>query len=229
MIFAGVGSPIGRATGLGLEAPVSAEELDRVEEFYRSRGAPSQVDVCPLTDPGLMTMLKERGYCLGELNNVLYRPLDPGEQFPPASAGVEIRPGRAEEAALLTRIVARSFFENGDTPEGFDQMLLPLFQMPGAVKFLALVEGNPAAGAAGLIIHERRMIALFGAGTLPEFRRRGIQTALLRTRLSLAAEAGCDLAVTVTQGGSTSQHNAERLGFRVAYSKATLVKNFEKN
>jgi hypothetical protein len=30
--------------------------------------------------------------------------------------------------------------------------------------------------------------------------------------------------VIVTRGGTTSQHNAERLGFRLAYSKATMVK-----
>ena len=69
------------------------------------------------------------------------------------------------------------------------------------------------------------MFALFGAGTLPDFRARGIQTALLGLRMKLAAQAGCELAVIVTQGGTTSQRNAERLGFRVAYSKATLVKN----
>jgi hypothetical protein len=30
--------------------------------------------------------------------------------------------------------------------------------------------------------------------------------------------------VVVTQGGSVSQRNAERLGFRVAYSKVTVIK-----
>jgi len=47
---------------------------------------------------------------------------------------------------------------------------------------------------------------------------------LLRARLQAAAEAGCEFAVVVTNGGSDSQRNCERLGFRVAYSKATVVK-----
>jgi hypothetical protein len=42
--------------------------------------------------------------------------------------------------------------------------------------------------------------------------------------MQVAAQAGCEVAVIVTQGGSTSQRNAERLGFRVAYSKATVIK-----
>jgi len=33
--------------------------------------------------------------------------------------------------------------------------------------------------------------------------------------------------VVVTQGGTTSQRNCERLGFSVAYSKGTVVKKLE--
>ena len=41
MIFAGLGSPIGRATGVGLDRAFTAADLDRVEEFYRAHKAPS--------------------------------------------------------------------------------------------------------------------------------------------------------------------------------------------
>jgi hypothetical protein len=46
----------------------------------------------------------------------------------------------------------------------------------------------------------------------------------LQRRLEVAAAAGCEYAVIVTQGGTTSMRNAERLGFTLAYSKATLIK-----
>jgi GNAT superfamily N-acetyltransferase len=68
------------------------------------------------------------------------------------------------------------------------------------------------------------MFALCGAGTLADYRGRGLQAALLRARMAAAVEAGCEYAVVVTQGGTTSQRNAERLGFRVAYSKVTVIK-----
>jgi len=71
------------------------------------------------------------------------------------------------------------------------------------------------------------IFALFGAGTLPEFRGRGIQTALLRTRIRVAMEARCELAVVVTRGGSVSERNCVRLGFRVAYSKVTVLKKVQ--
>jgi GNAT superfamily N-acetyltransferase len=224
MVFAGVGSPIGRAGGLGLDGPVSASDLDRVEEFYYSHGAPAQVDVCPLTDSSLLELLKIRSYTMAELNNVLYRPLSAEEQFPPPAGGIALRPAEPQEAELWADTVGRGFREGEPCSPDFLQMFTPLFEIPNSVTFFASLNGKLAGGAGGLLVRERKLLALFGAATLPEFRGHGIQTAFLHTRMAAGAKAGCDLAVTVTLGGSTSQRNAERAGFRVAYSKATMVK-----
>lgn len=226
MIFAGVGSPIGRATGLGLDKPLTADDLDRVEQFYRSHQAPSQVDLCPLHDPSVFEMFKQRGYGIAELNNVLYRRLDPREEFPAAPAGYEIRRARPDEADAASAVVECAFFPDG-APEMYRGMIAPLYQMDGALAFVAGVEGKIVACGTGLVIGEHSIFTLGGAGTLSEFRGRGLQTALLRVRMAAAAAAGCEYAAVVTQGGTTSQRNAERLGFRVAYSKVTVIKQLE--
>ncbi|MCX4538489.1 hypothetical protein [Streptomyces sp. NBC_01669] len=44
-------------------------------------------------------------------------------------------------------------------------------------------------------------------------------------RLADAAAAGCDFAVVTTQPGSTSQHNAQRHGLHLLYTRAGLVKD----
>jgi hypothetical protein len=225
MVFAGLRSPIGRATGAGLDRPFTAEDLDRVEEFYRSHNAPAQVDLCPLHDPAMFEMFKERGYGIAELNNVLYRKLDAKDEFPAAPLGCEIRRSRQEESGESGAIVERAFFPDG-APEPFRGLMEPLYQMEGALAFVACVDGTMAACGTGLNIPEHRIFALGGAGTLLEFRGRGLQTALLRARMAAAAKVGCEYAVVVTQGGTTSQRNCERLGFRVAYSKVTVIKNF---
>jgi GNAT superfamily N-acetyltransferase len=225
MVFAGLGSPIGRATGLGLDRPFTAEDLDRVEQFYRAHQAPAQVDLCPLHHPAVFEMFKERGYAIAELNNVLYRRLDAKEEFPAGPAGCEIRRGLPQEAEAAGAIVEQAFFPEG-APEPFRGLLAPLYQMEGAITFGARIEGKMVACGAGLVIPEHRVFGLFGAGTLPEFRGRGLQTALLRVRMAAAAAKGCECAVVVTQGGTTSQRNCERLGFRVAYSKVTVIRNW---
>ncbi len=226
VIFAGLGSPIGHAAGLGLDRPFPETELDRVENFYRSHHAPAQVDLTPLHDGSVFEMFKQRGYAIAELNNVLFRRLDQNETFPPPPAGCTLRRGRAEEARELGAIVERAFFPDG-TPEPYKDLITPLYSMEGAVTFAASMDGALAACGAGLVIPEHRVFAVCGAGTAAEFRGRGLQTALLRARLAAAAEAGCEYAVVVTNGGTISQRNCERMGFRVAYSKVTVIKNLD--
>jgi GNAT superfamily N-acetyltransferase len=238
MVFAGLGSPIGRATGVGLDHPFTAADLDRVEAFYRAHGAPSQVDLCSMHEPAVFELFKERGYSITELNNVLYRNLDGDPDFEekleekfdskvsPLPAECEVRRSLPEEADIAGAIVESAFFPDG-APEAFGDLIAPFYQMEGALAFVASVEGELVACGTGLVIAEHRVFALCGAGTLAEFRGRGLQTALLRARMAAALQAGCEYAVVVTNGGTTSQRNAERLGFRVAYSKATVIKAWD--
>jgi hypothetical protein len=226
MVFAGVGSPIGRAVGLGLDRAFTADDLDRVEEFYRAHKAPAQLDLCPLHDAAVFEMVKERGYAIAELNNVLYRRLDPGEKFPAAPESCKIRPGVLEEAQAAAAVVERAFFPDG-APESYRGLLSPLYEMEGASVVVATVKGEIVACGVGLIMLQHGVAGMFGAGTVTEFRGRGLQTALLRTRMAAAANAGCGYAVAVTHGGTTSQRNCERLGFSVAYSKVTVIKKLE--
>jgi GNAT superfamily N-acetyltransferase len=224
MIFAGLGSPIGRGVGMGFDAPVTEADFDQLENFYYSRQAPAQLDYCPLTDISLLEIARKRGYGIAELNNVLARKLDPAETFPPGPAGFTIRPGKPEEAPRFSAVVRQSFFPDGGEPAGFDEMLAPMFAFPGAITFVGEADGRLVATGAGLIIPEHKIVGLYGAATLKPYRGRGLQTAMLQRRLEVAAQAGCEYAVIVTQGGTTSMRNAERLGFTLAYSKATLIK-----
>lgn len=223
MVFAGLGSPIGRLTGGGLDKPFTAEVLDQVEQFYRQRNAPSQVDLTPLHEPPVFDMFTDRGYAIAELNNVLYRKLDPKEEFPAPPDHCQIRRSHPEEANLTGAIVESAFFPDG-APEAFQGLIAPLYQMENALAFVATIEGKPVSCGTGIVVPQHRVFALCGAGTLAAYCGRGLQTALLQARMAAAAQAGCEYAVVVTQGGTTSQRNAERLGFRVAYSKVTAVK-----
>jgi GNAT superfamily N-acetyltransferase len=224
MSFCGLGSPVGRAVGMGLDRPLTEADLDHIEEFYRAHKAPAQVDLTPLHAPEIWEMFKTRGYAVAELNNVLFRRLDVNEIFPPAPEHCEIRASRVEDAEVASSVVERAFFPDGAPPE-YQGMLAPLYQVEYGRAFVAYVDGTMAACGTGLVISKHRIFAMCGAGTLTAYRGRGLQTALLRVRLKAAAEAGCDFAVVVTNGGSDSQRNCERLGFRVAYSKATVIKN----
>jgi GNAT superfamily N-acetyltransferase len=69
-----------------------------------------------------------------------------------------------------------------------------------------------------LAIHDG-VALLGGASTRPAHRRKGAQLALLGARLAAARRHGCDLAMMAARPGSASQRNAERHGFRIAYTR----------
>lgn len=98
--------------------------------------------------------------------------------------------------------------------------------LPGATSFLARIEGKVVGGAGGRIIPEAGIGALFGTATLPDYRGRGVQTALIARRLHEAALHGCEYAVVSTVPGSGSQRNMERRGFRVAYTKPVMTRHW---
>ena len=90
-------------------------------------------------------------------------------------------------------------------------------QVEGLRLFLAELDRRPiGAGALGL---NGTVAHLAGASTIPDGRNRGAQRALLAHRLSYAAAHGCGLALMGALPGSGSQRNAERNGFRIAYTR----------
>jgi ribosomal protein S18 acetylase RimI-like enzyme len=90
-------------------------------------------------------------------------------------------------------------------------------QQRGWTLYLARVNGRPAA-AATLYVHER-VGYLADAATDPAFRRRGLQTALLRRRIYDAA-AGADLVFGGADPFSTSHRNMERVGMRLQFVRS---------
>lgn len=83
--------------------------------------------------------------------------------------------------------------------------------------FVALLDGQPAAYGA-LYVASNGIGVCAGAATLPAYRNRGAQTALLQHRIALARQAGCTHVVMQAQPGSTSERNMQRLGLRLAYT-----------
>ncbi len=233
MIFAGLGSPIGRAVGMGFDAPVTEADFDQLENFYYSRQAPAQLDYCPLTDSSLLEIARKRGYGIAELNNVLARKLDPAETFPPGPTGFTIRPGRPEEALAFSAIVRQSFFPDGGEPAGFDEMLAPMFAFPGAITFVA--EADVAEGA---FTKDASLVATGAGLIIPEHKIVGLYEPLRLSHIEAAAckppSCGEDCKSQPKPDASTPSSSpkvARRrcampsdLGFTLAYSKATLIK-----
>jgi GNAT superfamily N-acetyltransferase len=129
----------------------------------------------------------------------------------------------SRSTALRTRTPRRPAHEVFPR-EVLDDIFTTLGRTSGFRRYVARVDGQ-AAGAASMRI-DGDIAQLAGAATLPAFRRRGVQMALLRHRLLEAREAGCAFAVVTTQPGSTSQANVQRRGFALLYTRVILVRQW---
>jgi GNAT superfamily N-acetyltransferase len=217
-IFVGPDSPLTHAVGIGLNGSVSTQELDAIEEFFRSRDAKVSIDLCPLADAGLLTTLADRGYRPTEFNNVLVKRLSGTEiAFTP-----RVRRAIPGEGDLWAYTVGHGFFEQPHlTTEEMD-VGRAIFAMPGALCYLAATDtGEPAGGGAAAI--HGGLATLFADSTLSQHRRQGFHRELIAARLNEGIAQGCDTATASTLPGSISQRNYERLGFEVVYTKVTMV------
>lgn len=217
-MFDGVSSPITQTFGLGLFDPITPAELEKIEDFFKERGAPVFHEVSPLAGLELVALLNGRRYQPVELSSVMYRPIHKGNAATlPRNEKIRVRVIAEHEGDLWAQTNVKGW---SHLPElvGYLQELGPIStQREDGVSFLAELEGQPIA-AAGLSL-SGGVALLAGACTIPAARRQGAQLALLDFRLHYAAEQGCDLAMMCAQPGSASQRNAERHGFRIAYTR----------
>jgi GNAT superfamily N-acetyltransferase len=221
-VFAGIDSPITQAIGVGLHGPVSDAEVDAFGAFFHSRNAAAAIELCPLVEVSVYEKFAARNYHLLELTDVLILDDLAAARMPDTtSPGVTVRGSAPHEAKLWTQTVAEGFAEHHPVTQAMLDVMEGFYGRRDACFFLALVDGTVAGG--GGVFAGQGVGGLFGASTLPAFRRRGIQTGLLAVRLAWAREKGCDLGVSFARPGSISHRNIERNGFRVAYTRTKLV------
>jgi GNAT superfamily N-acetyltransferase len=219
-------SPLTVGVGVALKGPVAATELAEIEDFFRSRGAPSALEVSPYTHASLPELLQAHGYRVGDMSTVLCRDLlhapELQSSIPPQ---VRVHWAEAHEIGLWVNTMIRLFYVSepgGETRANLEA----LFCVAGSLNAIAEFAGEVAGIAGGMLPAPGDIAALFYSCTLPQFRRRGIHSVLLHFRLQRAREHGCQFAVATALPGSDSERNLQRHGFAPLYEKQTYIKNF---
>ena len=227
-VWSAPGAPMNKVLGLGVGCAVSDDDLDAIEDFYDEHQTPIQIELCPLAAPDLPSRLSERGYLLKGFENELACAL-PASVPVDSDVRVEIASTDADTETWL-RVTTEGFASpDGSgvpTPPAPESMktisgIMRSFIHPDIVRYLAWVDGTPA-GAAGSIISDG-VLGIFGTSTVPAYRRRGAQAAVVARALR-GAIGRADLAIATTEPGSISQRTFERFGFQVLYTRAILVR-----
>ncbi len=230
MNYGGPGSWANQAMGIGIDQPATEADVDRFCAFYTARGCEPTAELCAFAEPSLLALMEARGFRLRAFENVLYRELSPDEDLRAClpwgwPEGLEIETvDPADDATVDTFIeVSSSGFRDPGEPltPGQRRIFRNVVEHARCTSFLARVDGVAVGGGTAEVTPTTS--AIFGVSVLPEYRRRGVQLALMVHRMQHAAKAGCPLVCIGSRPGIPTERNARRLGFALAYSKAVVA------
>jgi GNAT superfamily N-acetyltransferase len=212
-------APLGnRAIALGLGAPCTREQILALAARFKATGMRNfALQISPYARPAELEQwlaeagLTPRGYTVKLVRD---------DASPPASSQ-DTRLVAAEDKALFGEVSARGF----ERPPIIAHWMAATVGFPRWRHYLAFVDGQPAGAAAMYIDGD---VAWLGIGsTLPEYRRQGVQQALISRRLADGVNLGIRHFVAETESFNTSCQNLMRAGFTCAYEHSNYGIRFD--
>ena len=200
------------------------DDLDEIVEFYTSRGIPARFEVTPgNASTDLFRKLSTKGFFQNGFHTALYRPLPAGEAaMSGGDTTVQIEEISLENFDIFGELYTRGF----GMPAAFKDYVTAnnkvLAESDNWTFYLACVGGEPAG--IGVLYVKNDVATLAASATVPELRKKGVQTALIQKRMQLAVDEGCKYLVGQAAFGSVSNKNMERAGLKVAYTNAVWEK-----
>lgn len=210
-----------RVVGLGLEEPATEAQVDRIVNLYQQAGISQfAIQISPAAQPvELPGWLLARGFQHVDNWVKCVRPEAPP---PVIVTDLQIAEVGATQAADFAELACGIF----QFPGSLSALLAASIGQAGWRHYLALDGQTPVATGALFVQEQVGWLGI--AGTLPPYRRRGAQGALLARRIRDAAALGCRLLVTETGEDmpaypNPSYHNMLRTGFRLAYLRSNYI------
>jgi GNAT superfamily N-acetyltransferase len=188
--------------------------LPQILAFYAETEQPCWVGVLPYVPVAVTDGLTAAGFRIVRYAASLVATPIPA----PRHAGVEVREIGRDDLDVFLDTLNVGFDQNPQMLAGLRRNQSFWCDVPDWHLFLARIDGAPA-GAAVLSIHDR-IGYLAAASTLPEYRGRGVQSALIAARLERAHARRCTVVSVGADWGSQSQRNLQRAGLAIAHVKS---------
>lgn len=193
--------------------------IDDMLHFYQSRDRKFQIEVVPsLVDQQILKALADRGMYQSGFHTSMY--INPGsltDEFHGTAIDIKTLEQDEFEKYATVHCLATGLPQEGIPAVARNNEVL--YDRPGWGVFMAYVNGNPAA--VGVMYIKDDISSLTFAATLPEYRRQGLQQALIRRRIVEAASQNCRLAVSQCSFLSPSHRNMERACMKLGYVRTT--------
>jgi GNAT superfamily N-acetyltransferase len=218
------GRKLNHIAGFAMTERPTISNLAEVEDVYAKCGLTPEIDVCPYVDSDVLTLLASRGYVVTAFVNVFAKVLGKAEVEAAGNDDVVVEPVAIDELPDFVSHSVSGFLSGRRPPELLRTLAQIAVRRADTKLYFARVAGK-IAGSAGLSLIETPfggVAHLYIDSTLPEYRGRGVQAALIRARLAAAHRAGYDLASLSARPTNASSRNAGKSGFTLAYTRPTF-------
>ncbi len=213
-----------RVTGFGNGEDATDDALGRIIGTYRSAGVKKfWLHLVPgAKPPQIGKWLEARGAAMPKVK-VWAKMLRDARLPEPVQTSLRLELIGPDRADLLAPVIA----ECHGMPPPMAAWIAAIIRRPGWTA-VAVTDGGKIAGG-GLLFVDGRNAWLGLGGTLPDYRRRGGQGAVMTSRIRLAIEKGCTAIETETglipDSPNPSLANMRRCGFEEACLRANYQFN----
>jgi len=224
LVALGPGRYVNRAVGVGPD--LDDGDVEAIERFFSGRGLPGSVELTSWASGATLGRLAARGYRPQWFRSVFAATLPgPGPDVSPRPDGVEVvEVVEVDERSLDEWL--EIFAEGNEVTSAEERAVSDEFgraahRTPGAIDLLATVDG--LAVGCGSLRMASGVGLLGGAATRAGHRGLGVQSALLRHRIRLAADVGCDLVAATALPAGVSARNLPRHGLHLIDTQLAMT------
>ena len=202
----------------GLTREMDPATLAEVIAFFREHGVAPRIRIVPDGfTPEKATLLASHGLRHFGFHTVMWSPLPMVVEPLPANIRVQHVTDPAEfDVAMDVSLAGWRVPYNPDSP--IKKLRRCWRTLPQHRTYLAYLDEKPAGHA--MLYLEGKTAYIESASVIPEFRARGVHTALIRRRINDAIADGCDTVVGGADFESQSRTNQMRAGLQIAYLAA---------
>jgi GNAT superfamily N-acetyltransferase len=218
LIAMGPGRYVNRAIGVTFNE-LSEADVDSIEQFFVERNLPPVIELSSWAPKPTLTELARRHFVPAWFRSVFALKPDLDATVPNSEFRIDsVREGDKEQ---WLQVFNEGFeADHGAALLANDEIGRASFMAPNAHTFLAFLHDQPVGCGSVQIIDG--VAWLGGAATIPKFRQRGVQAALVAHRLRLAAQVGSELAAVTALSNGPSARNIVRLGFQHIHTQAVV-------
>jgi ribosomal protein S18 acetylase RimI-like enzyme len=200
---------------------IGIPNLQQLEDNCRLLGVQPSVEICPFTAQQHIDVLNQHNYQIDHFESIFVRESMPEGIFPAASPKLTIEALQTKDVETWAYITMRLSRKRIPPDHPHIQFASAAYYNPQIACFLARLDGEPVGTSAISIRHERASLSFLGMH--PDFRRHGVQQAMIAHSIDYAHSSGAALVVTVETPHDTALHNLIRIGFSNAYTRIVMT------